>query len=75
MGIATNDDINALIKRVKRFAERNGAGSFVSLRRCIGHLGRAINAGSASQTISLLLAQQQFNVLTAAIRERRGAIT
>lgn len=71
---ATNDDLNALIKRVKRFAERNGVDGFVSFRRCIRHIGRAINAGSASQRISLTLAHQQFWILVAATQQRRGEI-
>lgn len=72
--MATNDEIDDLTRRIKRFAERNGAANFVALCRCLRHLGRALDAGNAGRAICLELAYREFMALTAAIRQRRGSL-
>ena len=71
---STADDIRNLTNRIKRFAERNNAMNYVGVRRCIRHLGRALQAGNAGRSICLTLAHREFVALTASIRQRKGKL-
>ncbi|MDK2769961.1 MAG: hypothetical protein KYX69_19860 [Sphingomonas sp.] len=68
-----SDEIEALLIRVSRFAENNGARKMVGFRRCISSLNTALAArGRTSRSISVAMALRHFHSLNRSIIERNA---